>query len=187
MRTRSWLAIIFSLLFPALLLPAQANTPEQVMSQMLEALRKQDWKAFTALTHPDALQDFKRMFHDVIAVDTSHKVSTYFFQVSSLEAYDAISPASIYEQFMSKIYSIDPTLEGTIANATFDIIGSVKEGNDTAYVVYKIKMKSDAKEIQQLDVQAMKTDQGQWKSMLRKDVDAIAEQLKKSLQDPNDQ
>jgi hypothetical protein len=180
---KRFFAALLIISLPLSTLAAQAMSPEQVIASMMTSLGKEDWDTFTNLMHPDALQQFKTLFHDVLISDSSDQIGSYLFGVPDLQAFDNMSASKIYKQFMTNLYNLEPSLRDVLSNTSYEILGSVKEGNELVHVLYRIKMEVGGKEVQQLEIETVQNYQGQWRTLLRKDITAVADQLKESLKE----
>src|SRR5208337_584675 len=99
------------------------------------------------MMHPDALAQFKDAMRDALLAKSGNKVGDQLFAVQSVAAYDKMTPAQLYQQFLGRVYSLAPNLKEVMSQATFQILGSIMEGPELAHVLYRIRLQVNGTEV----------------------------------------
>ena len=162
---------------------SQTSGPNQIAEMQMAAMSKNDWVTFTSFMHPEALESFKEIFAAVISMDESGEVANELFGVSDLSLYKQKNAAEIFISFMDIINSAAPELMGIARDAKYQILGYVTEGPELAHVVYRLTVSVEGVSMSSLAVETYKQYNGQWKSLLRKEVNDIVKLIQDSIQE----
>jgi hypothetical protein len=157
---------------------AQDQTPERIVQLQMEAMARNDWGTYTSFMHPDALGSFKEIFRMMISADDSGEMVGGLFGVLDSTEYDKKSAADIFMNFMRGINQAAPELMGIAKDASYQILGSVPEGSETVHVVFRMTLSLEGIPISSVAVQTLHKYNGQWKSLLSKQMDDLISLIK---------
>lgn len=176
--TRARIAVAVALLVVAPVGAAQtvAPAPEDVAREMLALTRAGDWPAYAKLLHPEALVALQRMFHDVVAGDTSHEAGRQLFAVADVAAFDALPPSAVFERLMATLTRI-PQFAAALASAEGVVVGSVAEGADFVHVVFRVSASADSLTFSRVSAMTLRKFEGQWRALLSGNIEGIAAAL----------
>ena len=135
------------------------------------------------MTHPRALESFKRMFDELatFAATGSEGADTFsqMFGVKPAEL-KSMAPARVFEQVLGRVMTQQPGLREMMSGARFDVVGHVMEG-DTAHVVYRLNMTAMGAEISQTTVISLQRDGAEWKPLLTGDIENLLAGLRTAM------
>jgi len=135
-RTIRALTAAFSLaVLAAIPLDAQ-GTPTAAAERYIEAMRAADWPAATAMMHPNALADFRRLIQAVAARPDAGQVMQPAFGVTAAEI-PGLSDSQLYERVIARQLSADPEVAEIMRRSRYRITGQTATG-DTAEVAYEM-------------------------------------------------
>ena len=154
---------------------------EKVVADSMEAVRNANWKRYAELVHPESLEDYKKMWLPALTAagkegpDKQPDLLPLFDKAADLKSVIALKPN---EFFVSSMNGMAPQFSEGIANplkVDEQIIGTVHEGDDQAYVVIRTRTKFDRSEMTKVEVIALKRSGTEWKMMLPDVVRIMAE------------
>ena len=137
---------------------AQQYSPEDVIKQYDDAFLNDNWEKVAELTHPDEIVLFKKSLkpnqYEIAASDRNVKNIDSLYNLSDLE---------LYAFFLQNLYLNVPSVK-VIEDKS--IVGTVFDGQDYAYVVYKSEEKYPY-------IIELKKIRGEWKMKLDRNIRMI--------------
>ena len=158
---------------------------EKVVAESLEASRKDDWKRYAELVHPDSLQEYKDMWLPILRVATRERpekqadMLSAFDKATDLKAVMALKPKEFLASSMKGMASQIPGLRANSTDVEEKIIGTLHDGNDRAYVVVRTRRKTDRDDLSRVEVISLKRSGNEWKLMLPDVVRIMADTFKR--------
>lgn len=178
-------ASLVVLAFAASLLPPAAvaqDTPEAAAKVYAEAIKRSDYAAAARLTHPDALKQLREMFAPMMSSpELAGQVGPMFFGVRTRADYDKMADSTIFATFLGNVMAQQAGLGEMMKTATVDVLGHVKGGVDTVFVVARVGVTLEGTTITQYDVQPFTKHQGQWRGLLKADLTNMAAMMQQQL------
>lgn len=159
-------ALMAALLALAPRLAAQ-ETPEQVVQRYFETFRTGDYAANVALMHPEALESMREMMSGMVAIagSTDDPEFREMFGVSSIEEFNRLTPAQLFERILR--WQLDKAeMREILSTARTTVLGHVMEGDSLAHVVYRMRMSVGEMSVDQVQVAPVKRADGQWRVLL---------------------
>lgn len=163
-------AVLAALLLLPRLAAAQPETPEQVAQRYFATMRAGDWRANAALMHPQALESFKAGFVRLATPADAAGAIEAVFGVRTVAELEEVPAVELYERFMRKSVSESSGMQELFDSADFDVVGHVREGDETAHVVYRLKAETEGMEVTRIAVITLRLHQGAWKAVLTGEV-----------------
>lgn len=154
---------------------------EKVVADGLAAGRKADWKEYAGLVHPDSLRQYKDMWLPLLRTATRERpdkqaeLLAAFDKAADLKAVMALEPGVFFVSSMKGMESQLPALKGNPVGAEEKIIGTVRDGDDQAYVVVRIRTKFGQTDLTKVEVVELRRSGAAWKMMLPDVVRIMAE------------
>ena len=189
------LCMLVLLLLPTLC-PAGDTKPkrddaaiEKVVAASIEAGAKQDWSEYANLVHPDSLDDYKNMWLPLLRApskeggDKHADLLSLFDKAADLKSVIDLQPKEFFASSMKGMASQFREPKAMPLNVDAKIIGTVREGDEAAYVVVRTRTKNQGTEMTKVDVITLKRTGAEWKLMLPDVVRVMADTFKRTLQD----
>lgn len=157
------------LLLAASALPARAaaqDTPEAVVQRYYETFRGGDYAANAALMHPTALEELKTTLTGLAAMPGATEEPEFreMFGVNTLAEMQALSAQTLFERVLRN--QLEGEMRAVLASAEVNVLGHVLEGQNTAHVVYRMKMNFGGQSLDQVQVIPLERVDGQWRVLL---------------------
>jgi hypothetical protein len=159
---------------------------QKVVADGLEAARKGEWSRYADLLHPESLQDYKRLWQPALRAaarkgpEEQANVLHFFDRAADLESVTALKPKAF---FVSSMKGMAAQLRRErIPNTQFGdgkIIGTVREGEDQAHVVVRMRRNVGKAEMTQVEVVTLKRSDKEWKLLLPDSVRIMAESFRR--------
>lgn len=111
-------------------------TPDSTAALFLRSLRAIRWDTAARLIHDDTLERFKTSTRMMAAADASGEVSAYLVGADSTALPD-LTAAEVFERAVGAVIDDMPGLMHSIYDRDDEVLGHVREGADTAHVVYR--------------------------------------------------
>lgn len=181
MRQRLRLFTVLALFSLAAVLHAQGPGPERVAEMQMAAVSRSDWSGFTSFMHPDALESFKAAFAEILSMDGTGEAGSGLFGVSDLAQYQQASAADLFTLFMQRLSEAAPEMMMMTRGARYQVLGAVLEGPELAHVVYRLTVTVDDTPFSSMEVETYRKHGGQWKSMLRREIDQLVAGIRQSI------
>lgn len=162
----------------------QTETPEQFTERYIAATKVGDWAGVAQMLHPEAREQFKKMFSDLVADDKIGAVIRGFFKVKTKQEYDALSPDAVFVRLMQTLSSNEPVFSKALENSRIKIIGHIKEEPDLVYVVYRTETNVEGASFSQLDVMQLRKHQESWRALLTGNIENLTQMLPNLQNDP---
>lgn len=112
------------------------TTPDSTAALFLRSLRAIRWGTAARLIHDDTLERFKTSARMMAAADASGEVSTYLVGADST-AFPDLTAAEVFERAVGTVIDDMPGLMHSIYDRDDEVLGHVREGADTAHVIYR--------------------------------------------------
>lgn len=111
-------------------------TPDSTAALFLRSLRAIGWDSAARLIHDDTLERFKASTRMMAAADASGEVSAYLVGADSTALPD-LTAAEVFERAVGTVIDDMPGLMHSIYDRDDEVLGHVREGADSAHVVYR--------------------------------------------------
>lgn len=166
--------------------PERDSDAEKAVAKGMEAARKEEWKSYAELVHPQSLDDYKKMWLPALTAaakaGSEQKAELLtMFDKTDLQSITAMEPT---EFFISSMKGMASQFRKEKVPSPFDaevtIIGTVHERDDQAHAVVRTKRKFEGSELTQMEVITLKRSGGEWKIMLPDTVRILADSLQRS-------
>ena len=112
------------------------ESPDSAAALFLRSVRAIRWSTAAQFLHPSTLDRFKTTTRMMAAADTSGSVSTYLVGVDSTAVPD-LDAAEVFSRSIGRVIDDMPGLMHSIYDRDDEVLGHVREGADTAHVVYR--------------------------------------------------
>jgi hypothetical protein len=175
------LILAFLLTLFATALRAQ-QTPEAAAEQYLAAMKAGDWQRTAALMHPEALAELKGVFSLVAIADSTGVVVGPMFGVPNATEFEALSPQEVYARVLGSVSRRAPQLITAMRGVQIQVLGSVREGPETAHVVYRLNMSADGVPSSRIDIISFRRSGDRWLGLLSGDLRSMAESISRAIQ-----
>jgi hypothetical protein len=137
---------------------AQQYSPEDVIRQYDEAFLSDNWKKVAELTYPDEISLFKKNLKP-----NQYEIAASDSKIKNIDSLYTLSDKDLYAFFLQNLYLNVPSVKVVEDKS---IVGTVFDGQDYAYVVYKREGKYS-------DIIELKKFQDEWKMKLDKNIRMI--------------
>jgi hypothetical protein len=150
----------------------EPGSPEAVVSKAIDAVNHGRVDEFSSAMHPDSLKEFRTAV--VATIDTAvkrvgeAKLLESFPGVKSVKALKALDAPHLFAGVIRRTTS-DPETKKSLARTQIDVFGHVTEGDDTAHVVYRSKIKLGETDIVRLNVATLRKSGETWKMVIPED------------------
>jgi hypothetical protein len=161
---------------------------EKVVATSMESSRKMDWKAYAEFVHPESLQDYKNMWLRVLQAavkkgpEEQADLLPLFDKAADIKSVLSMKPKEFFASSMKGMASQFRDVNISPLNVDEKIIGTVREGDDRAYVVVRTRTKNKATEITRVELITLKRSDKEWRMMLPDVVRIMAETFKRTGQ-----
>jgi len=157
------------LLLALFALPARAaaqDTPEQVVQRYYQTFQSGDYAANAALMHPGALEELKTTLTGMAALPGATEEPEFreMFGVQTLEELRALPAQVLFERVLRN--QLEGEMRAILATARVNVLGHVLEGENTAHVVYRMRMDFGGQTMDQVQVVPLERVDGQWRVLL---------------------
>jgi hypothetical protein len=172
---------IAALIVPTALV-AQADTPESVTLEYLDAMRERDWNRIARLTHPDAFGELRELLHPLFEsrLPEADDFRQQFLGVRTLGEAQALTDTTVFINFLRFMGERVPALEDASRRAVIEPIGHIVQA-DTAYVVYRSTTTMQGMPISTMAVFSLRQVGETWRGLLTGDFTALATALRQAL------
>jgi hypothetical protein len=130
-----------------------------------------------ALMHPSALLQFKgammTMLDSAVKHNEEEMVLTWFPGITGVDSLRALDPTQVYAGFMKGIIARDGTLGFGAGRPKVLVIGHVKEGADSAHVVYRLDTQSGEYKNSELSTFLVLRNGDRWGLMLAREISGL--------------
>jgi hypothetical protein len=183
-----WAAILLSTVASR---AAEEATPEVVAKRQIEAMRSLNWELVARYTHPRALEQMQALFIPVVIAGAAAKenpaaqeMMKIVFAGKSADELSALAPAAFFEIVMNGISGATPDFKSAMTGMEIQILGSVKEGEDLAHVVYRLRRTIGDIVATKIATTTVERDGEMWKAQLNTDLENVARAISARLQRP---
>jgi hypothetical protein len=167
---------------PAAPAAASPETPEQVAQRAVELARSGEWEGFARLMHPHDLGELKKLFREILVIDTSGQFASGLFGIENLEAYDKLDGAQVLANLMRTMTQMAPDMAEAMGSLDSETLGSVPEGPDVVHLVQRSKVTMGALTVKKMEVTSLKKHEGKWLMLAKGELQGMAEALKAAAQ-----
>lgn len=160
---------------------APASDPEGTARLFLEALAAQEFMVAALLTDPAELRRDRLAFDSLLVADTANYLSRRIFRVDSVAQLRRMSDAefSAHLETFTSLLRADPAYWANVRGA--EVIGSVRQGADTAHVVYRWRFPSDSLPMRSTQATTMIRSGGRWWAQMLSNYRPLIALLKEPL------
>lgn len=155
-------------LFPTITYADDSVEISSIVSKYFDALRVYDTEAMSSLMHPDALEQFRSSFDNAFEGSKSAQAKKELLPLLSLNDYSEylkLSNKEAYKRLNDGIASHAPELIEMMKSSEFEIVSTTVK-NDTAYVIYKLGLNINGRNLSQEAVQKLKKQDAKWLLLL---------------------
>ena len=149
--------------------PPQPGSPEAVVSKALDAVNHGRIDEFVSAMLPDSLEEFRTAVLPEIDTGVQRvgeaKVLQSFPGVKTIKALKALDAPRLFAGVIRRKAS-DPSMKKSVANTKIDVFGHIAEGDDTAHVVYRSKIKLGETDIVRMNVATLRKSGSSWKMVI---------------------
>ena len=170
---------------------AEEATPEAVAKRQIEAMRALNWELVAKYTHPKALEQMQSLFIPVVIAGASAKDSPaaqemmkIVFAGKSADELSSMPPAAFFQIVMKGISGATPDFKIAMTGMEIQILGSVKEGENLAHVVYRLSRPIGEAVATKIAITSIERDGETWKALLNSDLENVARAISTRLQRP---
>lgn len=114
---------------------AYAETPEQVLQQYFDNVKKQDWQAVSLLFDKDSLTEFKNHLIPIFIDNDVKEFSHLLFGQMTAPEIKALDPPVFFSAFLKNVFS--KRISQGIQGKAQQVIGGVFEGADLQHVLVR--------------------------------------------------
>lgn len=186
MKNKLALALLF--LLPVGFSTANAErTPEDLIKLYFEAFKNGDHELLAANMDTNELQKLKTEMLPIVArgIDAAASGASkdelamkLFADTESIDVITKESPKDFFIRFMNWLNRINPMMKSAMANANYEIVGHVAEG-DLAHVVYRMTLNVSGARVTQMNVKTVKRDGENWMLMLSNEIEGLGKLLQR--------
>jgi hypothetical protein len=148
------------------------GSPEAVVSKAMNAVNHGRIDEFVSAMHPDSLEEFRSAVVDSIDDAAKRvgetKVLQPFPGVKSVKALKALDGPRLLAGIVRRLSS-DPNTKKALAGTQIAVFGHIMDGEDTALVVYRSKMKQGELDSVRLNVASLRKSGETWKMTIPDD------------------
>lgn len=177
------LIFISVVLFSLSALAQTPKSPETVVKDYFDLVQKKQWSTIVEMFSPSALADFKRAVIPVIQFDLTKRkgdmCEVFFGKLYTPKELQEMDDEDFFFFVMSGI-----TMQIKGATPKFskvEILGTVKENENTVHVVSRLSVEIDGITQSQVDLSSLKKVNGEWKLLLRDDIERFVIELQSSV------
>ena len=154
---------------------AQLPSPEEVTSAFFAALQRQDFAAAAAAMDTAALAELKETVTGLAALPgaTEEEGFREMFGVSSVAELRALSGTTLYERMLRGTMQDEEVVEA-LEVMEMRPLGHVVEGDSLAHVVYRLRARYGAMDVDQVAVTPLRRRETGWKMLLNGSLAGIA-------------
>ena len=170
---------------------AEEATPEAVAKRQIEAMRTLNWELVARYTHPRALEQMQSLFIPVVIAGSAAKDSPaaqemmkIVFAGKSADELSSMAPAAFFQIVMKGISGATPDFKFAMSGMDVQILGSVKEGENIAHVVYRLNRTIGDAVATKIAITTVERDGETWKAQLNADLENVARAISSRLQKP---
>ncbi len=162
---------------------AQQDSPEAVVQEIMAATRANDWARVTQLMHPAALRQMRTLLDPILttegaSLDTARQMLFGFpTRAAAAAATDSAVMAGLLRFGMSQQRGAADALR----TATYEPLGTVREGADTVHVLGRVFMTVRGSQVSQIEVTSLARSGQSWRALLKGDWTQMASRLRDAL------
>jgi hypothetical protein len=161
--------LILSYSYAAWGAPPQPGSPESVVSKAMDAVNRGRIDEFVSAMDPGSLEEFRAAVVETIDEGVKRvgeaKLLESFPGVKTINGLKALDAPRLFAGVIRRKAS-DPSMKKSLANNKIDVFGHIAEGNDTAHVVYRSRMKVGETDIVRLNVATLRKSGSAWKMVI---------------------
>lgn len=168
---------VLVLLFPASAAMAQAGTPEEVVERYLAHTQAGEWEELAMLMDPEALASFGDLAVLLLSLDESGEVVSFILGEDwSVEDVRNATYAELFAKFMRFVFEYINEETAFIFDGA-QVLGSVREGDNLAHVVFRTWAIMDGVRASEVDTISLRKGAEGWGVLLNSDVEAVIQLL----------
>lgn len=147
----------------------KAGSPQAVVSKALDAVNHGRIDEFVAAMDPDSLEELRAAvvgsLDEAVQKAGEARVLQSFPGVKTVKDLKALDGRRLFTGILRRQLS-DPGTKAAVANTRIDVYGHISQGDDTAHVVYRSRMKLGETDIVRLNVSTLRKSGKTWKMVI---------------------
>jgi hypothetical protein len=164
---------------------AEAGTPEEIVSDLFDAMTENRMDDYADLMHPAALTDFRETFTPFFEMACENMGNTgireLFPDVEDCETLMGMNDRVFFSTVLGGVMDLVPAMAGWLRSAEAEILGSVPEGNDSVHVVARMTMDIAGTSVSKVTVISVARYETGWRALLSGDIENLARAFQKGL------
>lgn len=156
-------------------------TPESVAAAYMAAAQAQDWARCASLMHPDALDEIRRSFLRLAALDKSGGLRRELLGAATEAEAASLSGAAVFERVIRFVMRQAGEVNVSLDAAPPAVLGHVVESPDLAHVVYRSQIKIGDSTVRRLGVITLKSEGDTWRALLSGEMENMLEAIERSV------
>jgi hypothetical protein len=176
------------LLAAALLLCGQAaysQSASDAARNLLDAMKRKDYAAASAMYSPQALAEFRGMMGFLSEFPEEVEAGLYgglFGPEVTPETIAKMSDTEYFAGFLTAVFSnIEDRIQAGIEFGDLQVLGEVAEGPNVAHVVTRTRAKVGEIEVEAMEVVSFTKASGAWQALMSGEIKGIPQQLRATL------
>jgi hypothetical protein len=161
---------------------ASTESPQQVATRFVEAMRSGDWNGMATLMHPGALRQMRDILGVLLDAPNADDVRQQLLGVTTIVEARALSDTALFAALMRATMQRDASLADVLKSSQVEFLGQVDEGSDTTHVVYRMAMTIEGTPITRMDVMSLARSPHGWRGLLKGDISALGAALRAAVQ-----
>ena len=171
---------------------AEEATPEAVAKRQIEAMKSLNWELVARYTHPKALEQMQALFIPVVIAGSAaskdnpaaEEMMRIVFAGKSADELSSMLPSAFFQIVMKGISGATPDFKFAMTGMDVQVLGSVKEGDNIAHVVYRLSRKMGEQVATKIAITTVERDGETWKAQLNADLENVARAISARLEKP---
>ncbi len=164
---------------------ASASSPEAVVRMYIAGLGSGDYEGVVGLMDPAALDRLRDMmlplFLEVPTKEDDPGGLGLLAGVATPEEARKLTGPGFFKAFFAGISNLNPAFAEAMRSTSGEIIGSVREGDDTVHVVCRSHTTVEAMTITKMLVVSLRSVGGEWRVLLSGEIEGMADNIKRAL------
>lgn len=114
------------------------NSPEAVVQNYWAAMQAGEWAKSASLVHPQSLSEIRKSSDRLVTSLTTFGEANLasHYGVTSRAEYDQLSDAVVFERLLTRMSGV-PGYQEILRATKYKLLGTVKESDNVAHVVYR--------------------------------------------------
>lgn len=182
MRTGLLVLLSFAAYSGPVLSQASTESPQQVATRFVGAMRSGDWNGMAVLMHPGALRQMRDILAVLLDAPNADDARQQLLGVTTIAEARALSDTALFAALMRATMQRDASFAEMLKSSQVEFLGQVDEGPDTTHVVYRMAMTVEGTPITRMDVMSLARSPHGWRGLLKGDMSALGAALRAAVQ-----